>query len=498
MKNNIGIFSTHALWPSHFETDLELIQQEVDFGNKVIVISCDSCIEQCELIWNKTVRHNKSSEELRVNMCKTCQTKQFTGLSLIKGDFQKESLITKEEQLKTYPINESYLANSTTLKQLVIDEHYLVGWAMLSSIISCYREPFIDVITYKTELSKLYQDCSRVYYSTKAYITKHQLQKLYVFSGRLSYTRAVLDAAKAMGVDCFVHERASDFTKYSLFKNHTVHNLTKLTECIHEHWNSEKDHELKNKLGSQFYIDRENNIIGSWSTFLDLQDPSLLPSNWDKQKHNIALFTSSEDEFMSISPEWDNPFFKSQLVGLNFVANLISKQANMHLYIRVHPNTKLMAKDYIESLYKIREYSNVTLIEFDSNISSYQLLKSSNKIITFGSTMGMEAVYWKKPTILLGKTLYSYLKGPTYPKDVNEIEALILNENLPLATEDEAVKFGYFFRTYGNLFKHYKPLDYKSGTFKGVDLNNIQHKDWVKPNLLLRIKNKVIKTLKNK
>jgi hypothetical protein len=265
-------------------------------------------------------------------------------------------------------------------------------------------------------------------------------------------------------------------------------NITHITKYIHHEWEIQPDLALKQRIGEQFYKDRENNIIGSWTTFLDKQDPSLLPVNWDGNKHNIALFTSSEDEFMSISNEWDNPFFESQLDGLRFVANIISSEPTYHLYVRVHPNTKYMAKAYVDSIQEIGTYSNVTLIDSDSNISTYQLLNKCNKVITFGSTLGMEAVYRKKPSILLSKCFYYFLKGPFLPKHTSEIKFLVLNANLQIPEEDECIKYAYFLNNFGIKYKYYEPTSYKLGTFKGVDLDIFPEK---KTSFFAKVKDKI-------
>lgn len=498
MKNNIGIFSTHALWPSHFETELEIIQSEIDRGSNVYVFNCDKAIDRCEVIWNRSQRVGKNIEELRQRTCNICQHKQDTGYGLIKGFFSKQSLIIPSQKDRQYQLDPFYLKDTANLKKLIVDDYYYAGWSMLSTLISCVKDPFVDVNLYQQQLNKLFEDCCRIYYSAKDYIAKYQLTKVYVFNGRLSYTKAITDAAKAMGIDFYIHERGSDFTKYELFKNHTPHVISKIAERINLAWESEKDINVKEEIGKQFYLDRTKNVFRSWSSFLDLQDPTLLPSNWDDSKHNIGVFTSSEDEFASISSEWDNPYFNTQLEGLHYIANVVSKQSNMHMYVRVHPNSKKMPRSYVESLYELNKISNITLIDFDSNISSYQLLKSCNKIITFGSTIGIEAVFWQKPSILLAKSFYFNLKGLYKPDDVTKIKDLVLNTELLPQIENDAIKYGYYTNSYGIKFKYYIPIDYQSGSFKGVDLNNIPRKEFIHPTFLSRVKNKLKKMLGSK
>ncbi|NWJ51793.1 MAG: hypothetical protein HXX14_13110 [Bacteroidetes bacterium] len=467
---NIGIFATHYLWPSHFETDLELLQQNLDSKNKVFFYNCNKCIKNCELIWNLAVEQNVTIDQIKNATCFQCQEKQQRGYSLIKGQFVLQSILFNKQNKKKYIIADKELESADTLKKLVIDNNYEIGWSLMSSLISMYRNPFISPKDHKKEVSTLYQDCCRIYYSTKQYIKENNLEKIYLFSGRLSYTRAILSAAKTMNIDYYVHERGSDFTKYSLFQNHTIHNLEKITERIKEAWEIEKDEDIKNNIGSQFFKDRENNIIGSWSSFLDNQDKNLLPSNWNDKIQNITLFSSSEDEFASVSDEWSLSLFKSQLEGIKFISDYISTSPNTHLYIRVHPNTKNMSDNYKLLLSSFSGNKSTTLINYDSSVSSYALLKKSNKIITFGSTLGIEAVYWGKPSILLGKAYYFNLKGVIVPKDHNELINLLTQTTIDIPIINDALKFGYFMKTFGVKYEHYTPIDYKSGFYEGINL----------------------------
>lgn len=488
MNNNIGVFTTHYLWPSHFETDLEIIQENINLGNNVTVYHCKEQIEQCELIWIRSIKQNLSFEVEKEKICAWCKSKQKAGFELIDGKFKKHALINQKEIKKHYELDVAYLESSEKLKEIRIDDNYDIGWSLLSSLISSYRNPFIEVSKHEKELSVLYQDCVRIYNSTKAYIKEHNLNEVYVFNGRLSYTKAILQAARKMEVPCYVHERGGKYTKYSLFKNHTVHDLRNITERIKDDWELNEEIESKQEIANEFYVNRSKGILGSWSSFLDKQDRSALPEQWNEELFNIVVYTSSEDEFASISDEWRNPLFDSQLAGLHKICEIVADKNDINVYIRVHPNTENMETSYKDSLKKLDEYENVFLIDHDSPVSSYMLMNKADKIVTFGSTIGMEAVYWKKPSVLLAKTLYYYLKGPYLPKDLKEVEELILDKNLTIPEEDDALMYGYFLNSFGQDFKHYKPTDYKSGTFKGVNLNVVEG---IKPNIIIRVINKL-------
>lgn len=487
---NVGVFSTHPLWPTHFETDLEILQNEIISGNDLHFFHCEKCLNFCEQVWNISIKRKINYRSVKANTCSECVHKQNVGLKLIEGNFKTHNLISVKQKKKTYTLNLNDIKSAHSLRNLKVD-NFGVGWSILSSLISGYRDPFIQIEKHGAEINSFYEESCRMYFSAIEYIDRYKLDRLYVFNGRFAYTRAILDAANQKGIDCYVHERGSDPSKYSLFKNHTIHNISKFSENVQECWKKESDDFLKNNLANAFYHDRRKNLGGSWKSFLDHQDGSM-PDEWDDLKHNIVLFTSSEDEFACISEEWDNPYFPSQLSGIQFVVDVISRIQGYHLYIRVHPNTISMAKQYIDSLNNFTRYMNVSVIEANSKISTYRLLDKCNKVITFGSTMSMEAVYWSRPSILLSKSLYFNLNGVYLPKDKLEITDFILKQDLEPKDRTDALKLGYFMKSFGVKYKYYQAINYKSGKFKDIDLNELRLPS---PSLSKRIINRIKKIL---
>jgi hypothetical protein len=469
----VGIFSTHSYWPSHFETDLEIAQLAMDSGDEVYIFNCPGTIQCCENFWNLPLETIVPGNPVRNKTCAACLKKQYTGYRLLEGNFVLKPLIVDEELDKSYSFESSYLESQQALQKLVVDGCYDAGWSMLSSTISKYRNPFIIPKEHREEFERSFEDCCRIYYSTKQYITNLGLEKIVVFNGRFSYTKAIFAAAKATNVDCYIHERGADYKKYSLFRDHTIHSIANLSTYIKSLWNNEPDLQKKTELGKEFFRDMENNIMGSWYSFLDDQDKEMLPETWNDGVKNIVIFTSSEDEFASIDDSWNLPFYKTQVEGIRQIAGFVSQHENIHLHIRLHPNTSKMPAFYEASILSIANNTNVFAIPSKGATSTYKLLKLSDIVITFGSTIGIEAVYWKKPSILVGKSIYMGLKGPLIPTSHQEVEELILKDEIELPADEESLLYGYFAKTYGIPYKYYVPYDFRSGLFKGTDLNNI-------------------------
>jgi len=342
----------------------------------------------------------------------------------------------------------------------------------LSSLISFSRDPYLNLLSYKEELNKLFKTCYSIYYETINHIKKYKIEIGYVFNGRFSYTKAIYKAFDCAGVICYVNERGSATNRFSLFQNHTIHNIEKITALIHQHWDKESNLDQKIRIGRKFFEDRSKGKMESWKSFTEDQIADVLPVEWNQEHHNVVLFASSEDEFASIGPEWDNPIYTSQFEGIKAICASFMTELPDHfrLYVRLHPNSQSMNPAYNQALETYASHK-VCIIPPKSPVSSYTLLHHAHKTISFGSTMGIEAVFWKKISILLGKSLYCKLSGPYQPANHHEAMSLIANPFLEPIQDHEALKYGYFFKSYGIEYQHYLPIDYKSGTFKGVNLD---------------------------
>jgi len=269
-----------------------------------------------------------------------------------------------------------------------------------------------------------------------------------------------------MNVPCSVHERGQDLQHYGIFENVMPHDLAYTELRIQEKWAEAHDHALRHEIAEKFYVERSQGVIQNWYSFTESQQSGLFPADWNPARQNIAIFNSSEDEFEAAGDEWLNPLYGKQQAGLERIVQSLSQSAhNIHLYLRVHPNLKGIDNIQTRQLATLKA-DFLTVIPADSPVSTYTLMKHANKVVSFGSTAGIEAVFWGVPSILAGRAYYESLGGTYNPGSHEELIALL---HAPLSAKDKtaALMYGYYWNSYGLPFKYYEALGMNDGRFKG-------------------------------
>jgi hypothetical protein len=281
-----------------------------------------------------------------------------------------------------------------------------------------------------------------------------------------------------MNVPCFTHDRGQDLQHYGLFENSTQLDLTYVEQDMEKVWNRESDERRRREIAEKFYLDRSKGVLQNWYTYTDAQRAGQLPAGWDPTKRNIAIYNSSEDEFEAVGDQWINPLYASQQEGLERIIQSLSRSAhNVHLYLRIHPNLKGIDNAQTRQLATLRS-SFLTVIPPEDPVCTYTLMKQADKVVTFGSTTGIEAVFWGVPSVLAGPAFYRKLGGTYNPRSHEELVTLLLAD-LPPKDTSAALIYGYYFNAYGVPFKHYEALGMREGTFKGQQLSAKRRGWWI-------------------
>ena len=435
--------------------ELEFMQRHLDAGDTILQLYCNAILPAC---------FDNPHHELTV--CWTCMARRKKGLSYLSEKIESQPflLLTDDDREELARLQTEF-QTVEELKAYCIEE-FDIGLAVASSLISITKDPYPDPGTHATVIKNLLVSSFVVYRSIQNHLDSRKISKIYAFNGRLDVYRAVLRACQNRETDCYIHEHGP-LGRYVIFKNALPQDLALRSQEIIECWNDDSSIEEKRDLAREFYEGVRKATDKKRSFILD-QKEAQLPAGWNANHKNIVLFTSSEDEFQAIGKEWSTSLYQNQEEGIRkIVKSLRDDRDGLHLYIRIHPRLRDpgIPQKQIQSLLQIKE-DFVTVIPPGSPISTYALLDKADIVLTFGSTVGIEAVYWGKPSVLAGNSLYHHLGGTYKPASHEEVIDL-LTSNLAPKDKKAAIMYGYWMKSHGSPYEYYEDVAVNKGTFKG-------------------------------
>ena len=112
---------------------------------------------------------------------------------------------------------------------------------------------------------------------------------------------------------------------------------------------------------------------------------------------------------------------------------------------------------------------SVTLIAPESPVDTYALVDAADIVVTSGSTIGLEAVYWRRPSILLRPCEYDELDAAHRVRNDCELRSLLSASPLHVDRE-RALPYGYHRATFGEPYTLYDSYAFSGGTFMGEEL----------------------------
>ena len=293
-------------------------------------------------------------------------------------------------------------------------------------------------------------------------------KKIYIFNGRFCNTRPLYELALIHNVQFQTHERGSSMNKYELY-NTLPHDYSKFQENIKINAFNHKDrYEVFQENAKLFFHSRRFGKPKDWISFTSNQKAGKLPTT-DKTKKIITYFQSSDDEYIALGELFKWKVFDNQIDAFNKLSKILQKFCNIQLILRIHPNMKNCPYD-LEIWSNIELPRNSIYVGPEDEVDSYALLEVSDLVIVSGSTVGIESVFWGKPTISLGPSLYSELNAVFIPESLEHLEWALLNiDKLEIGVEG-AIMYGAYMNEFGIDYKYYKPFNLFSGEFLGKNL----------------------------
>ena len=447
-------FSINNNWNPHFETELELMKNHINCGDEIYILTCGGKLNYCS-----------SNPENRKHGCINCISRFREGIKLL--NISNKNIFTLKNRKRiglSKLIPDCFFSVSELKKFILFDVDF--GMAVASSLISNFKDHNLNTVKNKKIIKKLLIESVFIYKNLLDFLDVKKPDIVYIFNGRFSDSRPVVRACEKIGISFYTHERGGGFTSYSLFKNSFPHYFDLQKKEILKLWNDELIIN-KEKISRKWFLDRANGKDQNWTSFVKYQRNNLLPDGFDKNKRNIIIYNSSIDEYSSIS-ESTSFIYMNEIEAISRIVSFFKSYKEIVFYFRVHPNLKHLNNTQIKDLKKLEQkgFNNLRIIWPEEPISTYALLRCCEKVITFMSTVGVEACFWKKPSILLGRSVYEDLDCCYIPKTHEEVCSL-LKSKLSSKPQINSLKYANWMLNKGSIFKFFQPSGYFCGDFLG-------------------------------
>lgn len=445
-----------------FETELELIRKHEKAGDTVRVLQCVGHLANCH--WNQT--HMNS-------VCARCRSKFRNGWNVLNPGkaVERGELLADKIEPSDLPRDFNSIDD---LKRYRYDNEN-IGMGAASCLVSIFRDHRFDTRKYRGEVIRELSTAVQVYETLKREFKKFKPDRVYVFNGRITTQLPATLLCKRMGIEYYSYEVAYTPNRYLLRKNSTSHSIPAMREEIEMLWSAGGGDRVKR--AESFFRQRRMGIdCEKMPSFTNYQAKSLLPNGFNEGKKNIAIFNSTIDEYAAVDG-WENPLYSpDETVGIRRILETFASDDRYVFYLRVHPHMKEVPGT-IAQLRDIRElseqFNNLCVLWPEDIVDSYALMDACEKVITFGSTMGIEAAYWGKPSILAGRAFYEYFDCVYVPATHEELIKLLKKDLLPLPA-DSALKYGFREISHGIPFEYFKETGLKDGLaigrFDGVEI----------------------------
>ena len=326
-----------------------------------------------------------------------------------------------------------------------------LGMAVSSFLISLTKDSDPSLNIY----SKLIGNLEMTYFQVYNYLTSLGLNNLedeiWICNGRPFHERTVVEFARKNSISIKYYEIGGEGNNQERWILHSKspHDRIPHQESIKAHF---KDVEPNLGLIHEWF---QSQLPGGKNVVTKKFESSI---EIDSSENYFVYFSSSDDEVSAISLDWDSAW-ENQLNAVKALIKYFMSQPKLKLVIRVHPSQKNKSK-HDKNKWKalVSGASNVIIYNYDSNIDSYQLLSKAQGVITYGSTIGVEAAFLKKPSALLASSRWDCLIPHQYLKTEVDIANWVERVSVDKGPSDVEITacylgslmWGHYMQTAGN------------------------------------------------
>ena len=382
------------------------------------------------------------------------------------------------------------------LKFYKYKKKYPIGMSAYSSLVSRYHKDDIELL--KNKVFGAYKSGCIVFERANKVIKEIKPNIIFTFNNRFVISKPITEAAKLNNVKVYTHERGSTLSKYEIFEGDIFDN--KITyNTINKYWKKETDNSKKLSIANKYFSQIEKKTYFKKIGF-NYDNFNINKISVEKNKKVILYLCTTDYEHQAISADVNrfylNKEWSKQINTIKSIIKIIKKDKHIILYIKAHPNFG-KSKDLESSLKKMTS-KNIVYLPSSSKVDSINLIKNSDLVFTFGSSLELYAVFCGKKVFSFFKSRWSKFNIVKYPKNNLDLKNLIYStkkiENMKTRKKN-LLKITYYIMIYGIKFKFFKPLGHSKGIFIDKEINHygVIYNLLIKIDLIFKMLNRIIK-----
>jgi hypothetical protein len=443
-------------WKPHVETAMDIALQRRQGGEEVVYASLRQGLPACEdrsavhALFDLPAHRTRRAGEILRNAGVRFLAPNYSGR-------ERHDALARAADLL------AGCRDIDDLKHLGYAGYFDLGWGVLSSVISVTRN---STVTLQDHFGLFRRYCAAgilTYELACRLIEEYRPDQVLLFNGRFATTRAVLRAAESKGVPWLIHERGANKGRFWQ-ADFLPHDMDAMQARIRAAWTPDQA-----ESGHRFFRLRRERAEQAWHSFSALQREGLLPEAMRHDGEWATFFTSAEDEMVAIGDSFVNESFPTQEGAIAVAARAVAKVPGMRLCVRVHPH---VAQKGPADRRKWRELDvpGILLVHAEDEVDSYALMERSRVVMSYGSTIGIEATYAGKPSLLFSPSYYDSLGVCTMAEDEAQVTAFLRD---PVTFPQSAtLPYGAFWDSLGEPYVNYRPDDLHRGSILGVYLDD--------------------------
>lgn len=317
-------------------------------------------------------------------------------------------------------------------ESLTVTECEKIAEAVQSTLVSLTKSAVIKSnFSNKRAIRKLTWESILIFHSILDFVGRGKVQTIHLPNGRFSWQRPIELVGIKFGCSILYYERGTyenqiprgidTFQRLQHCKNYWHHEFSALDRVKIQDWVSANSSlvSASREDASRLLLEKtsspelSNKVLGFYMESFNFSNFRRNQTHNCEKKLRILIGTSSEDELAELGPIWRESSWPSQFEGFISVIERASR-SGIDIVLRIHPHTReksssdrIRVRKFIKEVSS--EYPEVTVVNAESSLSTYQLIEESDAVVVWNSTLGLESVFMGKPVACLQSSAYDQI-----------------------------------------------------------------------------------------